>query len=250
MGVDAVRRPRAGARDAELGIAEDDVGRNGAVGEDAAGAVDVVDEGVDRHALCSRPCRQIGPFAGGEDARDDVERDDPLGRVLVAIDGEGDAEAAEGGFGGLLAAVELGRGHVGEPAREQLEARPPSCGGWFPTSSSKARASVTRPSQMPDAASYQGPRDQSGRRRTGPRGQAGREAPKKTGARWCGRRFVQAVEVQADLGRLDLVGLAQDVAAAPDRLDIILAAAGEAQFFRSLQMNTSMISSSGSSMPP
>ena len=80
-----------------------------AVGDDPPRAVDVVDESVDRPHPLLEPGREPRPFARGEDARDDVERDDPLGRLLVAIDGEGDAEAAEGGFGGLLAAVQLGR---------------------------------------------------------------------------------------------------------------------------------------------
>jgi catechol 2,3-dioxygenase len=48
-----------------------------------------------------------------------------------------------------------------------------------------------------------------------------------------------------------LGGLAQHVAAAPDGLDVVLPAGGAlASFLRSLQMNTSMIFSSGSSMPP
>ena len=105
-----------------LRIGEDDVGGDDAVGEDLPRAVDVVDEGVDRPHPLLEPGREPLPFGGGEDARDDVERDDPLGRLLLAIDGEGDAEAAEGGLGGLLAAVELGRRRVGQPAGERLEA--------------------------------------------------------------------------------------------------------------------------------
>ena len=50
--------------------------------------------------------------------------------------------------------------------------------------------------------------------------------------------------------RFDLVGVAQHIAAAPHGFDVIGAAAGEASFLRSLQMNTSMIFNSGSSMPP
>ena len=42
-------------------------------------------------------------------------------------------------------------------------------------------------------------------------------------------------------------GIAQHIAATPDSLDIVLAACS---FFRTLQMKTSMILSSGSSMPP
>ena len=208
--VDAARRAARRRRGCRTGIAEDDVGRNGAVGEDAAGAVDVVDEGVDRPHPLLEPCRQIGPFAGGEDARDDVERDDPLGRVSRR---HRRRRRCRGCGRRLRRPAGGGRarpGHVGEPARAARSPSAPSCGGWF-HSSSKARASVTRPSQMPDAASCtKGPRDQSGRRRTGPRGQAGREAPKKTGARCADAGSLPPGRGSSgDLGRLDLVGLAQ-----------------------------------------
>ena len=122
MGVDSVRRPRAGAGDAELRVGQDDVGRDHAVLEDLPRAVNVVDEGVDRPDPLLEARRQPLPFARGEDARDDVERDDPLGRFVVAIDREGDAEASEGALGRLLAAVELGGGGALEPAGERLEA--------------------------------------------------------------------------------------------------------------------------------
>ena len=62
VGVDAVRRPRAGAGDAILAVAEHDVGRDHAVGEDAAGAVDVVDEGVDRVHPLLEPGGEIAPI--------------------------------------------------------------------------------------------------------------------------------------------------------------------------------------------
>ena len=121
VGVDAMRWTRARAGDAILAVAEYDVGRDRAVGEDASRAVDVVDEGVDRSHPLLEPSREIVPFARGEDARDDVERDDPLGCFLVAIDGEGNAEASEGGLGRLLAAVHLGGRQVGQPFGERLE---------------------------------------------------------------------------------------------------------------------------------
>ena len=44
---------------------------------------------------CSMPRRQTPPFGGRDDARNDVEGDEPLGRFIAAVDGEGDAGAAE-----------------------------------------------------------------------------------------------------------------------------------------------------------
>ena len=60
-----------------------------------------------------------------EDAGHDIEGNDPLGRLLLAIDGEGDAELAEGGLGGLLAAIELGIGSLADPPGELAEPRTP-----------------------------------------------------------------------------------------------------------------------------
>src|SRR4051812_30606692 len=84
-------------------------------GEDPAGAVNVLDEQVDGADALLEACGEVRPFAGGEDAGDDVEGNDPLRRFLVAINGEGDAERAEGGLGGLLAPLQLGRRKVVEP---------------------------------------------------------------------------------------------------------------------------------------
>jgi hypothetical protein len=44
--------------------------------------------------------------------------------------------------------------------------------------------------------------------------------------------------------------IAQHIAAAPDGFDVIFAAAGQRQFLAQLADETSMILSSGSSMPP
>ena len=44
---------------------------------------------------CSSPSAQPRPFGGRQDARQHVERDQPLGRVRLAIDREGDADAPE-----------------------------------------------------------------------------------------------------------------------------------------------------------
>jgi hypothetical protein len=100
-----------------LRIAEHDVGRHDAVRQNAALAIALVDEGVDRPYPLARAQRQLLPLAGGEDAGYDVERDDALGRILVAIDVEGDAHLAESGFGGLLTASQLGCRVLLQPIR-------------------------------------------------------------------------------------------------------------------------------------
>ena len=62
------------------------------------------DEGVQGPHALPQSGRQLAPFLGREDARHDVERDQPLVAVLLAVDGEGDADAVEEavGLGALL----------------------------------------------------------------------------------------------------------------------------------------------------
>ena len=62
---------------------------------DLAPAVDVVEEEVERLDALLEPAVQPLPFVRRQDAREHVEGDQALGRVGVAIDGEGDADAAE-----------------------------------------------------------------------------------------------------------------------------------------------------------
>ena len=50
------------------------------------------------------------------------EGNDPLSRLVLAIDVEGDAQAPEGGFGSLLPAVELYARRFRNPFGERLEA--------------------------------------------------------------------------------------------------------------------------------
>ena len=47
------------------------------------------------------------PFLGGDDARQQIGGNDPLGRLVVVVDGEGDALVQEALLAGLLAAVEF-----------------------------------------------------------------------------------------------------------------------------------------------
>ena len=117
----------------------DQLGRQYALADDAAIAIDVVEKGVDRLDALDQPFGKVSPFARGENAGDDVEGDDPLGRVLLPIDGEGDAELAEGRFGGLLAAREIGVGGFGDPALQVFEF------GALPISAAAAPDFVERP---------------------------------------------------------------------------------------------------------
>ena len=61
--------------------------------------IDIVEEGVERLHPLGNPALQLAPFCRSDDARHDVERDQPFLAVVVAIDVEGDAGAAEEALG-------------------------------------------------------------------------------------------------------------------------------------------------------
>ena len=88
-------------------VLDDQVLGDAAGPDDLLAVIDVVHEGVERaHALLDAG-RQPAPFGGAQDARDDVEGDEPLGGRLVAVDGEGDAGAAEQRLGLAALALEI-----------------------------------------------------------------------------------------------------------------------------------------------
>ena len=89
---------------AVLRVAEDLLGSQHAGAQDVLAVVDVRDERVQRLHALAQSRRELAPLAGREDARHDVERDQPLVAVLLAVDGERDADAVEEavGFGALL----------------------------------------------------------------------------------------------------------------------------------------------------
>jgi len=66
--------------------------------------VDVVQEHVQRANALAQPGLELAPLFRRDDARDDVERDQPLGASRLAVDGEGDADAPEHevGLGALV----------------------------------------------------------------------------------------------------------------------------------------------------
>jgi hypothetical protein len=61
--------------------------------------IDVVEKGVERLHTLLDALGEPPPLGTGDDARHDVERDQPLGGFFLAIDGEGDARLAEDALG-------------------------------------------------------------------------------------------------------------------------------------------------------
>ncbi len=116
--VDVVRHALPAHFRAEGGIAVDEIVGNDAGAQDVARAVDVLDEGVERLDALGEALLQQPPFAGRHDARDDVEGDQPLLRLGLAIDREGDADAAENELGLAPSIVEHVGRHFPEPARK------------------------------------------------------------------------------------------------------------------------------------
>ncbi len=84
--------------------------------EDLAPAVDVADVVVDGFDPLLEPAAQDVPFGGCQDAWQHVERDEPLLCVGLAIDREGDADAAEQELGLAPPIVEDIVRDLGEPA--------------------------------------------------------------------------------------------------------------------------------------
>ena len=87
-------------------IARDELGRDEAVLEDLLLVVDVLDEPVDRGDALDAARLDDLPVGGRDDARDDVEGQDAVDRVLVGVNGEGDAEIEELAVGGARAALQ------------------------------------------------------------------------------------------------------------------------------------------------
>ena len=91
-------------------------------------AVEVAQEGVERRDALLQPALEERPFGLGQHPRDDVERDQPLGRLVVAVDREGDADAAEEQLGLAAAGVEELRRRGIEPFLQGRVGRADSLG--------------------------------------------------------------------------------------------------------------------------
>ncbi len=106
VAVDVERRVVADHLRQEGIVAEDQVGGDAAGADDLLAMVDVVEEGVERPHPLLDAALQVAPFMRGNDARHEIEGDQPLQRVLAAVDGKGDAEPAEENLRLLLLALE------------------------------------------------------------------------------------------------------------------------------------------------
>ena len=105
--IDAARRLHAHHLRHEGRVLDDQVLGHAAGPDDLLAMIDVVHEGVERaHALLDAG-GEAAPLGGAQDARDDVEGDEALGGGIVAVDGEGDAGAAEQRLGVVALALEV-----------------------------------------------------------------------------------------------------------------------------------------------
>ena len=95
MGVDPIGRLDAVHLGPVGRVEQHEFRRHEAGLDDLLVVIDVVEEDVDRlHALDAAALHEL-PFGAAENARHEIEGDQPLGRAAFAIDREGDAEPAE-----------------------------------------------------------------------------------------------------------------------------------------------------------
>jgi hypothetical protein len=117
VGVDVLGYRDADHFLAELRIAQHLRGGDAPGLEDFLVVVDVVEEGVERLDPLPKALGHARPFVGRDDARHDVEGDQAFLAGVLAIYGEGDADAMEGYVGLFaLARDDLGRGCL-QPVR-------------------------------------------------------------------------------------------------------------------------------------
>src|SRR5215217_3488646 len=102
----------------EYRVLKHQIVRNDSGREYLAPMVDVTNVSVDRVDALLQTALDRLPFGPGEDARDDIERDQPFLRLDVAVNRKGDADAAEQQFGLAPAHVQHVRWLFAEPARQ------------------------------------------------------------------------------------------------------------------------------------
>ena len=124
MHVDVVRHFLAVHLRTEDRILKHEVLGHDARFENLAAVIDVLDVGVDRLDALLEAALQDFPLRRRENARNDVEGDEPLLRLGVAIDRKGDADAAEQQLRLAPAEVEDVRLDLGKPIRERGIGRP------------------------------------------------------------------------------------------------------------------------------
>ena len=95
-----------------------------AVLEDPLRAVDVLQEQIQRDDALRQAALDAVPLRARQDARDEVEGEQPLGAEAVAVDGEGDALEQEREVGQAPALLELRRRHLRQLVEERHAVRP------------------------------------------------------------------------------------------------------------------------------
>ena len=86
--------------------------------EDLLLVVEVVQEEVQRRDPLDEAGLKARPFAGRDDSRDQVEREDPLGALRVIVDGEGHAAPQEGEVDRCAPPFKLGERKGAQPLDE------------------------------------------------------------------------------------------------------------------------------------
>ena len=118
--IDVVRHVLAVHLGAEYRVLKDQIVGHDLGAKDVAAVIDVAQEHVERAHALAQALFQQRPFLGREDAWDDVEGDQPLLGLGVAIDREGDADPAEQQLGFLAAIFQRVRRRLLQPAGELL----------------------------------------------------------------------------------------------------------------------------------
>ena len=85
----------------------DDAAGNHAVLDDLPLVIDVLEEQIERGDALRQAALDDVPVTGRHDARQQIVREDALGRLVAAVDREGDALVEEGQVRLLLAAQQL-----------------------------------------------------------------------------------------------------------------------------------------------
>ena len=109
MGVDPAGGCHADHLRQEGRVAGDHFDRQASGADDFLPVIDIVQERIDRADPLFDPFGEARPFAPRNDPRDDVEGDQPFGRLGAPVDVEGDAGQAKHLFGLALFAAQTGR---------------------------------------------------------------------------------------------------------------------------------------------
>ena len=124
MDIDVVRHLLPVHLRAEHRILKDQILGHDAGLQNLAAVVNVLDVGVDGLDALLEAALQRLPFGRRQDARNDVEGDQPLLRLGIAVDRKGDADAAEEQLRLAPAEVEHVRRNLAEPVRQLGIGRP------------------------------------------------------------------------------------------------------------------------------